>query len=185
MRAGIKSITRNTFFLACLVVAACFTTNAQQLFERDKSIGYGGSIIYNFQADGFGADLRAKIPLPVRHLFIVPEISYFPSFNRYHEGYAGGALHYELFPIKTYTFYILGGAYYNKWFNADDYAPGENKENNFALEAGGGLIRNRGCIRPFIENRYDFKWKEDNLRIGILWYPGSCHGKKAECPAFD
>ncbi len=61
------------------------------------------------------------------------------------------------------------------------------RQKNIVVEAGGGLVRNNGCIRPFLENRYDFKWKEDNLQIGIYIYPGACGGfqRKEKCPAYD
>lgn len=144
-------------------------------------IGYGGSVIYNFQAEGFGADLRVKIPVYTR-LYVVPEVSYFPAFDPYHEYFAGLAFHYELLKLGNYYLYPVAGAYYNHWINADDFAPGQKKQQNFSPQAGAGLVRARGCIRPFIENRYDFNWKEDNLRIGILFYPGSCGGGKEKCP---
>jgi hypothetical protein len=112
---------------------------------------------------------------------VVPEVDYFPAFNEYHELYAGAALQYDLFSMGSFNFYVLGAGYYNNWLNAEDFAPGQKKEHNFAPEAGAGLVRNIGCIRPFIENRYDFKWEENHLHIGIYWYPGLC-GTKEDCP---
>jgi hypothetical protein len=153
-----------------------------QVYADDRAVGYGIGVIYNFMTEGLGGELRAKIPLPPRRLFVVPEVSYFPSFNPYHEAYAGAALHYELFNVKWMTFYLAGGGYYNKWFNWDEFSI-VKKEDNFVAQAGGGIVRNRRCIRPFIEDRYDFKWKENNLHVGIYWHPGSCH-KKVDCPAF-
>jgi hypothetical protein len=179
----IKSIVVNVIGSLCLLIGACNISYSQKVYEDERTTGFGAAIIYNFHAEGWGVDLRAKIPLPPQRLFIVPEISYFPSFNLYHDLYGGAAFHYEIFAVKGFTFYALAGGYYHKWINAEDFAPGLKKEDNFAPEAGAGFIRSRGCIRPFIENRYDFKWEENNLRIGILIYPGSCN-KKADCPAF-
>lgn len=141
---------------------------------------YGVSIIYNFETEGFGADLRARIPV-YKQLYAVPEISYFPSFNRYHEYYAGLALQYDIHSFGDYNLYVAGGGYYNSWLNFEDFYPGKGKENNIVPEAGLGLVKNFGCWRPFIESRYDFKWKEVNLRIGIYLCPGSCGGKE-KCP---
>jgi hypothetical protein len=174
--------------LSILFLAVSATAFGQYSYNRKEKTGwgYGASIIYNFQTEGFGADLRVRIPL-VKRLYAVPEVSYFPGFNEYHELYAGAALQYDLLNFGKWHFYILGAGYYNDWINADDFAPGQKKRHNFAPEAGGGLVRNNGCLRPFIENRYDFKWKEDNLRIGIYWYPGSCSGsgnRKDKCPAY-
>jgi hypothetical protein len=163
-----------------LFIGLCNQSYAQRR-RANEPVGYGAGIIYNFATEGFGAELRVKIPIRNR-LSIVPEISYFPGFNDYHEGFAGAAFHYEIFTIRSYNLYLLAGGYYNDWFNADDFAPGQKMQNNFSPQAGGGLVRNYGCIRPFIENRYDFKWKENNLRIGIYWYPGSCGRRKEKCP---
>jgi len=171
----------------CLIIGFAETGKAQLFGKEKPEWGYGVSVIYNFHATGWGAALRAKIPVKGK-LFAVPEVSYFPSFNDYHEYYAGAALHYELFSIGSYIFYPLAGGYYNNWINAEDFAPGQRKKNNFVAEAGAGLVRSYGCIRPFIENRYNFKWKEDNLRIGIYWYPRSCssggggRSRKEKCP---
>ena len=175
--------------IACLLIlflVQSFSASGQYRRQEKTGWGYGASVIYNFQTEGFGADLRIRIPL-VKRLYVVPEVSYFPAFNEYHEFYAGAALQYDLLNFGSYHFYILGAGYYNDWINADDFAPGQKMRRNFVVEAGGGLVRNNGCIRPFIENRYDFKWKENNLRIGIYFYPGACGGgggRKEECPAY-
>ncbi len=173
-------------FLIALFLLQCSTGFSQYLKRKTKpEIGYGASVIYNFQATGWGGALRAKIPVYGK-LSAVPEFSYFPKFNDYHEYYAGVALHYEILTIRSYNLYPLVGGYYNNWINADEYVPGDKKQHNIVVEAGGGLVRNRGCWRPFIEDRYDFKWKENNLRIGIYWYPNSCgkgrKNRREKCP---
>ena len=179
---------RLLYLITFAFLIAGFAGNAGPRHNKRKKTklqwGYGASVIYNFQATGWGGALRVKIPITEK-LSAVPEFNYFPAFNDYHEYYAGAALHYELFTLRTYNFYPLVAAWYNNWINADDYAPGQRKQKNFAPEAGAGLVRNRGCLRPFIEDRYDFKWKENNLRIGIYWYPNGCKkgGRKENCPA--
>jgi hypothetical protein len=176
---------KSQLLLICLLTVPLFLTSSHVNAQRRGSApwGYGASVIYNFQAAGLGADLRVRIPV-VNRMFFVPEVSYFPPFNRYHDLYAGGAFHYEVLTIRNYNLYVLGAAYYNNWINAEDFAPEQKKKNNFDPEAGLGLVKNRGCWRPFIENRYGFKWKEDNLRIGIYYYPGQCgkSRRKEKCP---
>ncbi len=170
-------------FVSVGMLALPVISNSQSR-KRDKpGWGYGGAVAYNFHVEGFGADVRVKIPL-VSGLSVVPEFSYYPSFNEYHEYYAGAALHWEVLNLGSYNFYIVGAGYYNNWINANEFSPGPRKQRNFVAEAGGGLVRNYGCIRPFIEDRYDFKWKENNLRIGIYVYPGACGGRyrKEKCP---
>lgn len=170
--------------LTVVNLSAMATTSSAQSRNRDKPAwGYGLGVIYNFQTEGFGGEVRMRIPL-LRRLYAVPEFSYFPSFNEYHEYYAGAALQYDILTLGGYNLYLHAGGYYNNWINAEDFAYGPKKEQNVVAEAGGGLVRNNGCIRPFIENRYDFKWKEDNLRIGIYIYPGACI-RKEKCPAYD
>src|SRR5947207_14931243 len=111
----LKTIAAEIIIMISLAIGACSSASAQ-VYADERAVGYGIGIIYNFMTEGFGAELRAKIPLPPRRLFIVPEVSYFPSFNPYHELYAGAALHYELFDVKWMTFYAAAGGYYNKWF---------------------------------------------------------------------
>jgi len=167
--------------LILILISVCsFSQNSEGQRREKGEIGYGASIAYDFMTEGFGAGLRARIPI-TGQLYLVPEFDYFPAFNEYHEFYAGGALQYDLFRLGSYNFYLLGAGYYNNWINADDFAPGQKKQDNFAPEGGAGLVRNKGCIRPFIENRYDFKWEENHLHIGLYWYPGACH-RKEKCP---
>jgi hypothetical protein len=171
--------------LAGTILTSAITTPSEAQYRRvvKPGWGYGAGIIYNFHVEGFGAEARIKIPL-IRNLSLVPEFSYFPGFNEYHEYYAGGALHYELLNLGSYNFYVAAGGYYNNWLNYDEFTPDNRNKTNFVFEAGGGLVRNHGCIRPFIEDRYDFKWKENSLRIGIYIYPRSCNGSggKEKCP---
>jgi hypothetical protein len=171
------------YLLLSIGCLGSFQSHAQAVKREKKGIGYGGSVIYNFHAGSLGADLRMKIPV-VKKLSFVPQFSYFPSFNDYHEFYAGAALHLEIARLGAYNLYIHGAGFYNQWMNAEEFAPGQNKENNFAFEAGGGLVRSYGCVRPFIEDGYDFKWRENSLRIGIYIYPGAC-SRKEKCPAYD
>jgi hypothetical protein len=149
--------------------------------QGDKtSWGLGTSAIYNFQTEGFGTELRAHIYL-LDQLVLAPEVSYFPSFNIIHEMYAGLAVHYEFPILNEYSPYIALGAWYNDWINAEKFAIGVKKKNNFAPEAGFGIVRNTGCFRPYIEYRYDMKWQEGNLRIGILVFFRACKPQKYGC----
>jgi hypothetical protein len=169
--------------LLSLGLVSYFHADAQAVKRDRKGIGYGGSIIYNFHAASLGADLRVKIPV-MNKLSFVPQFSYFPAFNDYHEYYGGAALHLEIARIGSYNLYIHGAGFYNRWMNAKDYSPDVGDEINFAYELGGGLVRSYGCVRPFIEDGYDFRWRENSLRIGIYIYPGSCQSKE-KCPAYD
>ena len=147
--------------------------------------GIGAAGIYDFQTKGWGAEMRADFHIR-KHISIVPEVSYYFPFNPIHELYAGVSVHY-LFPVfKGWSPYLSASALYNDWFNAVAYSNGTRKPDNFAPEGGIGIVRSKGCLRPFVEDRYDTKWKEDNLRIGVLWFFRSCKCfKKADCPAYQ
>lgn len=176
---------RNNFFKTIAISFFLIITQFPCLAQEEGGVdwGLGTSLIYNFQTKSYGTELRGAFPLSNRFTF-VPEISYFFSFNPIHELYAGATLHYDFFYFESFNPYLTVGAFYNAWFNADVYAAGEKKKNNFSTEAGIGIIRNNGCIRPFIEDRYDIKWKEGNLRVGFLWFFNACGGvKKEKCPA--
>ena len=166
---------------ACCLLLLLTVAVASYAQKSDSEIGVGGAVIYNFQTEGFGAELRGDYHLN-RHFAIVPEVSYFPSFNPIHELYAGLSGHY-LFPItRNIDGYFALSIFYNDWINAVAYSHGEKSPNNMAPEGGGGLVRSRGCLRPFIESRWDAQWHEANLRIGLLWFFNSC--KQKDCPAF-
>ncbi len=141
-------------------------------FALAGGIGIGVSGIYNFQTESFGAGLRMNIQ-PSNMFRIVPQVAYYPSFNKIHELYAGLGLELNLFKIKRFSFYLLGHGGYNSWLNWEESNMEDVKQHNWALEGGGGLAYNKGTIRPFIEYRYNVAWKETNLHIGLLFVPGS------------
>lgn len=168
----------------CILLAFFLGINVNAQKSNVPEWGIGGAGIYDFQTEGFGADLRADFHV-LENVSIVPEVSYYFSFNPIHELYAGLSIHY-LFPVfKSWSPYVSLSALYNNWINANEYSNGLRKADNFTPEVGGGIVRSRGCLRPFVENRYDTKWKESNLRVGVLFYFNSCNCfKKADCPAY-
>jgi len=154
------------------------------LVAQDKepwALGIGG--IYNFQTNGIGAELRAYIPI-VDKLAVSPQVSIFPS-NVVHEFYAGLSVQYTLFDIRNWHLYALGAAYYNNWYNYTSFDTKIAKQNNFAEDVGAGLMRSFGCLKPYIEGRYDIKWKEARLHIGILISFNDCFAPKQHCPAYN
>lgn len=158
-----------------------------------QKIGVGVSAIYNFQTEGFAPGLRAEIPFG--RFSIVPQVSYYASFNKVNEYYAGLSLHLNLFNIKSWTFYGLGHGSYNGWMNYGVSPMKDVGYSNWNAELGGGITTTK-CLRPFIESRYNFKWKETNLRIGVMYFFG-CNSKNKNagggrkqkkamtCPAYD
>lgn len=145
----------------------------------------GASGIYDFQSNSFGAGVRAFIPI-TGQIAVSPQFNYFFPFNPIHEFYGGLAVQYSLFPDRYWTIYPLAAAYYNRWQNSGDFTGSVAKPNNISEHAGLGLMKNSGCLRPFLEGRYDFKWKEIHLHIGILFYFGDCYTRSTDrCPAYQ
>lgn len=154
---------------------------------RGQNVGIGADLMYNFQTESAGAGLRANI-LPTHKLSITPEFAYYPGFNLVNEYYLSVALEYKLFKVKNYLFYIIGQVGYDDWVNYAESPMKGAKPNNFDMEAGGGITTNK-CLRPFLEYRYNFVFRETNLRLGLLYIIGCGGSEKAkrssdDCPTF-
>jgi hypothetical protein len=149
--------------------------------QEPWALGIGG--IYNFQTDGIGADIRAYIPLTYR-LTVSPQFFIFPT-NIVHEFYAGVSLQYTVLFIRNWQLYALGAGYYNNWYNYSSFDSKIAKPNNFSGEVGAGFMRSHGCLKPFIEGRYDTKWMEARLHIGILISFNDCFSPRHLCAAYQ
>lgn len=154
-----------------LAFAFSLTLNAQRI------VGAGAGTLYNFQANGIGVEARLVTNL-YSSLYLSPRISYFPKFNHINELYAGADLSW-IFPKikKKYSPYIFTGAYYNNWINSSTFSSKEATKNNIGIEPGLGLLFNYHCINPYLESRYDLKWKEFYLGVGVIFKFGDCFGK--------
>jgi hypothetical protein len=157
-------------YFYALVILIPSISNAQGF------IGVGASAMYNFQTQGIGVGIRGQFPL-VKNLSIVPQLYYFPGFNKINELFVGANLHYDWRRWQNFTPYVLAGGFYNRWLNAETSGYLKAKPNNFIPELGVGILFRSFCWRPFIEQRYNPVWKEGTFRIGIMYYPKSCSGK--------
>lgn len=151
-----------------------------------QNIGVGISGIYNFQTESVGMGVRAKL-YPDKRLSFVPQVSYYFSFNKVEEFLIGLGVEYKFFHYKKYSFYALGHGAYNSWFNYANSAKTDAQLNNWNGELGLGITTNK-CLRPFIEYRYNFKFYETHLQLGLLYIFG-CKSKRKravdECPAYS
>lgn len=155
--------------------------------QKKGSALYGVGAFYNFQNKGASIDLRAKFPI-VKNLYVSPRFSYYPAFNNIHEYYAGTDIDFHM-PLKRKLIpYVFAGGYYNNWINSSDYHNTKSKKNNFAFEAGAGLLLTYKCFYPFLEYRYDAKWKEGLLGAGLMLKIGECMNtsisRATKCPRF-
>ncbi len=165
---------------ACLFLIA-FGANTG--FSQGLKWGLGGEVIYNFKPKSLGFGIRGEIPIIEDQLSVVPQISYFPafSFSQVKDFNAGVAVHYAPFNFAIVSPYILAAGGYNKrTFLANSGKLGE-AASTWSGELGLG-VRMETCWRPFLELRYNFKWKEPTVRLGIM-YMFNCKEDK-KCPAY-
>jgi hypothetical protein len=174
---------KKIFFFILFVLLFSFSGRAQ-------NIGIGADVMYNFQTKSFGAGARVSI-FPNKKLSYVPQFSYYPGFNKVHEYYLGMALEYKFFRINQFNFYAIGHGGYDNWINYESSSLKGAKKNNWDLEGGIGVTTNK-CLRPFLEYRYNLKFRETHLRLGLLYIWG-CKGggskgkgwrKSKVCPAY-
>ena len=160
--------------LICMVVFAFYKADAGD-HKWWKGMGVGGAVIYNLQTEGWGIDLRANFK-PNKNIRLVPQFTYFPSFNKVHEYDLGLGVELSLLRFRTYDLYLLGHGGYNAWTNYEESRIKEAQYSNWVGEIGAGLSKVIKCWRPFVEYRYNFKWKEASLRLGVLYTLGGCKG---------
>ena len=139
-----------------------------------QQIGLGGSVLYNLQTESFAGSLRADIPY--KRISLVPQITFYPGFNKISEYYISVAAHLDFMGTSKWKMYLIGMLGYNRWSNYDKMPNLSKKPNNWDGEIGLGWTT-RKCLRPFVEYRYNFKWKETNLGIGLIY---TLHCKNAK-----
>ncbi len=151
---------------------------------RAQKFGAGVSAIYNFQTESFGAGVRGSL-FPTKRLSFSPQVSYFFPFNKVTELTVGLAIEYKaIYRPKFHIYGILHGGY-NRWLSYDKSEMKNAKPSNWNLEGGIGISTNK-CIRPFLEYRYNVKFLETHLNLGVLYIFG-CNSSNApgtECPTF-
>jgi hypothetical protein len=152
-----------------LISVLIFTMSVNVFAQKIRAVG---SAIYNFQTNSVGIDLRAEIPLKKPVLLdgftVVPQIIYYPWFNKVTEFYIGSSVHLGVYSIKKWALYTLVNISYNGWINYESSGMSDAKFSNLGIEGGIGVTTKR-CLRPFMEIRYNIKWKEANLRLGLIY----------------
>lgn len=161
---------------------------------RSQNIGVGADAMYNFQTESFGVGARVNF-FPNSRLSIVPQFSYYFPFNKVTEYYAGLGLEYKFIRRTKFNIYAVAQGAYNSWLNHESSGMEGAQQNNWNLEGGIG-ISNNWCLRPFMEYRYNLKFRETHLRLGILYIfgcrgggnggsgGGGSHGNR-RCAAYD
>jgi hypothetical protein len=143
------------------------------LYSQVKNQCVGGSAIYNFQTNSLGLDLRAEFSLKKIHFLdgikLVPQLSYFFWFDKVTEFYLGSSVHLGVYTINNkWALYTLVNLSYNGWINYSSSNMENAKFSNLGLEGGIG-VTTKACLRPFAELRYNVKWREANIRVGLIY----------------
>jgi len=139
-----------------------------------QNIGIGADAIYNFQTESVGAGARVNI-FPNNRLSFVPQFSYYFAFNKVSEYFLGLGLEYKFIRTKRVNFYAIAHGAYNNWMNYEASPMKGAKPNNWNVDAGIGITTNT-CLRPFLEYRYNLKFMETHLRLGVLYIFGCRKG---------
>ena len=168
-------------FMQKIVLGSILLMSLLPFLASAQNIGVGGSGIYNFQTTGVGAGARVSI-YPARQLSIVPQGSYYFGFNKVHEFYIGLGLEYKLLRTMRFNIYAIGHGAYNHWLNPGVSGLDGASPANWNLEGGLG-ISTIGWIRPFLEYRYNIRFQETHLQLGLLYIFGRRKNPGA-CPAF-
>lgn len=150
---------------------------------KSQNVGVGADVMYNFQTESFGAGVRANF-FPNNRLSIVPQASYYFPFNKVEEYYLGLSLEFKIIQRERINLYALGHGAYNNWISYERSPMKGAKPNNWNGEFGLGISNNK-CLRPFLEYRYNFNFKETHLRLGFLYIFGCNSRPKADrCAAY-
>lgn len=169
-----------------LIIAFFFFTNSNA-----QNFGVGGSAMYNFQTESFGLGARANF-FPNSTLSFVPQFTYYPGWGPVKEYMIGMALELKIKRGNTLNWYLLGHGAYNNWQNHENSAMEGAEPSNINLEAGLGVATN-SCLRPFLEYRYNTRFQETHLRLGLLYIFGCSGGGNTGrrvgghgiCPAYN
>lgn len=143
-----------------LFISFVYCANAQQF-------GAGASAMYNFQSEGFGFGFRGNL-MPNATFSLVPQLSFFPSYNTVNEWTVGLGAEVKIIRAKRFFIYGLGHVGYNSWSNFLESPMYNAQKHNWNLELGGG-ISTYHCLRPFLEWRYNVKFMESPLQLGLIY----------------
>ena len=138
------------------------------LLQAQNNRGLGGELAYNFQTSGLGVGVRYEIEY--YRFTIVPQVVYYPGFNDIHEFHLGVSGHLNVWRNELLRVYALGNLSYNGWFNYEDNPIVGDSFSNWGAELGVGATTSYWKLAPFIEYRYNVKWYETNLRVGLMYY---------------
>ena len=142
---------------------------------KSQTIGAGASAIYNIQTESFGAGARVTV-FPNSRISLTPQFSYFFPFNKINEYTIGLGLEGKFIKHENINLYAVLHGGYNSWINYKSSGLKDAKTTNWNFEGGIGISTNT-CLRPFLEYRYNLKFRETHLNLGFIFIFG-CRNNK-------
>lgn len=159
-----------------------------------QKIGLGASGLYNVQTESMGLGARINV-FPNSRISLVPQFSHYSVLmGTISEWTLGLSVEAKTIRINTFDLYLMAHSGYNNWSNANSSPLEGATTTNWNLEGGAGITTN-WCLRPFLEYRYNLKFQETHLQLGLLYVFG-CNGnqggmntkrinRKVACPAYN
>ncbi len=154
--------------------------------QRQKQTTQAGiGIVYDFQSNGIAPEFRTQIPV-YNQFFVTPRIVYFLPFNAIHELYAGFDVSYHYPAYRKFIFYNFIGAYFNYWFNYAKFNSKVARQTSISIEGGAAMEINIGNVTPYLEGRYNSKWREGLIVFGVKIKMKRKNGlnRAVSCPNF-
>jgi len=137
----------NKLLLSGLVIIVSGTINST-VFGQRRNLPHnrvGGAVVYNFQTHSPGFEARAEFPLNridlLEGISIVPQVTYYPWFDRVHEFYLGSSVHLNVYAIEQWKFYTLLNVSYNGFINYENNEERDGNFSNLGLDLGIGVSR--------------------------------------------
>lgn len=152
--------------LIFFVLIISLSVNAQK-------IGAGGSAMWNFQTESMGLGARVNF-FPNNTISYVPQFTWYGLIGPISEWTVGLSIEAKMIRGNTFNWYLMAHGGYNNWGNAGSSVLENASTTNWNLEGGAGVTTN-WCLRPFLEYRYNIKFQETHLRLGLLYIFG-CGG---------
>jgi hypothetical protein len=165
-----RSYSLKLLVLGLILALSCNANCQRRKAEHNK---IGGSIDFNLTRVSLGLDARAEFPLNqvnlLEGLSIVPQITYYPWFNRIHEFYIGADAHLGFYHYENWKFYGLLNLSYNGFINWENNQYRNGEFSNLGVDLGAGVkTKWRKCWYPFLELRLNLRWLEPNVRLGLM-----------------
>lgn len=135
-----------------------------------QNIGAGGSAMWNFQTESMGLGARVNI-FPNNTISYVPQFTWYGLIGPISEWTLGLSIEAKIKKGRTLNYYLMAHGGYNHWGSAGSSALENASTTNWNLEGGAGITTN-WCLRPFLEYRYNIKFQETHLRLGVLYIFG-------------